>query len=422
MISSISSIPEITVLLACMRFYLGTATVSEVTNLLTAELDWSKLIQTAIAQEVMPLLYQSLKVIEGEYVPHSVLLQLQNLNRMNGLNNVSQTKELLKMLTELEKAGIEAIAFKGPVLAASAYGSVALRQFYDLDILVRRQDFWRAKAVLVGQGYQSNYSEEEEIEIFFFSLQVTLAHVAPEGTMFNQRFESSLLHSNPERSIDLHWGIPPRRIWNLDRFEQLFKNLNSLILMGQPIKTLSPEATLVIQSLNFSKQIASTQVLKQFCDAAQVIQSHPDLNWSSALELSSELGVRKLFMIGLYIIHDLLDIPLPQLITEQLIKNQPPDDRIFEVDRKSFNLFQNLWFKLKYTTKLRALDQPWDAIFLTVLYLQLRFKIWLLPRQRDRELLPLPNKLSFLYYILRPIRLLMQGLRVHKLFVVQNKN
>ncbi|MHC5830140.1 MAG: nucleotidyltransferase family protein, partial [Nostoc sp.] len=108
------------------------------------------------------------------------MVQLQTLNRMNGLNNIAQTKELLKILALLEYRGIEAIAFKGPILASSVYGNVALRQFNDLDILVRLQDFWQTKAVLVGQGYQSHVPEADEIEKFNHHLQIPLSYRDPE--------------------------------------------------------------------------------------------------------------------------------------------------------------------------------------------------------------------------------------------------
>ncbi|AFY93436.1 hypothetical protein Cha6605_2367 [Chamaesiphon minutus PCC 6605] len=329
---------EAVVLLNCLRLYFNTTSAREVISLLTPDLNWQVLVQTAIDRGVMPLLYQSLKQIaiaehganDGKLVPRSVMVQLQNLHRMNGLNNIAQSKELLQVLALLESAGIKAIAFKGPSLAASVYGNVALRQFNDLDILVRLQDFWQAKAVLVDRGYRSPLSKQSEIDLFNEQLQIPLVYRDPETTMFNQRFQFSLLHSNPERGIDLHWGIPPRRILNLDRFDRQWENLMQIDLMGKQINTFSPELTLVIQALNIAKDSYSDISFKQVCDVAQVIQAYPDLNWHLAWKIAAELRTQRLFLMGLGISHDLLDLPLPPFMLEKCSKSKLIDWQILE--------------------------------------------------------------------------------------------
>lgn len=423
---------EMALLLACMRFYLHTATASEITSLLEPEIDWAVLIQLAIDNGVMPLLYQSLKAIGGNRVPQSAMVQLQTHNRMNGLHTFSQTKELLKILNQLQSSGIAAIAFKGPVLAASAYGNVTLRQFNDLDILVQQQNFWQAKAVLVAHGYQASTSDADERATFDRYLQISLSQSDPEATMLNQRFQPSLLHSNKERTVDLHWGIPPRRLWKSHHFDRLWQNLNTIDLMGQPTQTFSPETTLVIQCINVAKE-PWKRSFKQICDAAQIIQAYPNLKWEAALKLSSELRSQKLFLIGLTVTRKVLDVPLPQFILEKRVKIQSIDEQVFDEQVFGEQIFQDdrtpsgvitTWW-LEYTDQLKTLDQMWDGLFVTGHYLriilQLVFNIALSPDERDRELLPLPNWLFFVYYLFRPIRLLITYASAHRSVEIQNK-
>jgi len=47
-----------------------------------------------------------------------------------------------------KKKQLPAIPYKGPVLAESAYGDVALRNFGDLDFLISPVDFGQAKQAL----------------------------------------------------------------------------------------------------------------------------------------------------------------------------------------------------------------------------------------------------------------------------------
>lgn len=66
--------------------------------------------------------------------------------------NLSLVGQLLDALEMLRARDIRTVPFKGPVLAVSAYGSPALREFVDLDILVRRADVTRARDVFLSRG------------------------------------------------------------------------------------------------------------------------------------------------------------------------------------------------------------------------------------------------------------------------------
>jgi hypothetical protein len=405
--------PDFTVLLACIRYQFGTTTAQEVTNSLTTDFNWDRLVRTAIERGVMPLLYGSLKSIDPALVPRATMMKLQHLHRMNGLNNLSQTQELLKLLTQLDNAGIEAIAFKGAALAVSAYGNLSCRQFNDLDILVRRRDFWQAKAILTTDGYRPNFTASQERDVFDRYLQTSLSRSNSEAQMFERQFQASLLHCHPARSIDLHWGIPPRQVWQIDRFEVLWQNLQHVDLLGRSIDTFSPETTLVVQCLNIAKE-PWKRSFKQVCDAAQIIQTYPQLNWDLALALAAELRCQRLFSIGLQIVHNLLDISLPDRIQARFGDRQTTTAaQIFAENPPPTPLW---WWE--YTNRLQTIDRWWDGLFIHAHYLSMQLKSvlksMLVPTDLDREFLPLPARLSVLYYLIHPFRLLVKYLLVGK--------
>jgi len=66
------------------------------------------------------------------------------------------TQHLLKVLDLLTGSGVEAIPFKGPVLAVQAYGDLLMRSFVDLDILIHAKDLSRVSKILIDQGYILN--------------------------------------------------------------------------------------------------------------------------------------------------------------------------------------------------------------------------------------------------------------------------
>ncbi len=50
-------------------------------------------------------------------------------------------------------SGIEAVPYKGPMLAVQAYGDIGLREFMDLDILVRHREIPKITEVMRENGY-----------------------------------------------------------------------------------------------------------------------------------------------------------------------------------------------------------------------------------------------------------------------------
>jgi len=61
--------------------------------------------------------------------------------------------ELAAIAGLLDGHGVECVPYKGPTLALRAYGDLAMREFGDLDLLVRARDVLKAKSVLMGRGY-----------------------------------------------------------------------------------------------------------------------------------------------------------------------------------------------------------------------------------------------------------------------------
>lgn len=119
-------------------------------------LDWQYLIKTALVHGVIPLLYANLQKFGVESVPEAALEQLRNYFRANVRHSFFLTSELLKLLEAFETHEIQAVPFKGPVLAGWVYGDVTLRQFTDLDIVVEKDNVFKAGQLITAQGYKAS--------------------------------------------------------------------------------------------------------------------------------------------------------------------------------------------------------------------------------------------------------------------------
>jgi hypothetical protein len=68
---------------------------------------------------------------------------------------------LLRVLSELEKAGVEALAVKGIVLASLLYEDPATRPLRDIDLRIRRRHLYRVARVARRNGWPIDYSSRQ---------------------------------------------------------------------------------------------------------------------------------------------------------------------------------------------------------------------------------------------------------------------
>ena len=128
--------PEIELLLCCARRSLDNGRVERIGALIRGGMDWAYLLRQAELHAVMPLLCWHLTRNCPDAIPRPILEQLRDYFHSNARSNLLLTEELLSLLDLLATHGVRAIPFKGPALAASVYGNIALRQFCDLDLNV----------------------------------------------------------------------------------------------------------------------------------------------------------------------------------------------------------------------------------------------------------------------------------------------
>ena len=328
----------------------------------------------------MPLLYQSLKNTCPDAVPQVILNYLQNYFHANAARNLFLTSELINLLKLFNERDISAIPFKGPVLAASAYGNLALRQIGDLDILVHEQDFHRAKELLISQGYQP-------------------------GKLYG--WEQSFVGANNRVCLDLHQGIVQQHFsFRLD-FERLWQRVEPVSLAGATVVNLSPEDLLVILSVQVAKDcVQKRESLKQLCDLAELIRVHQEMDWAQAMEQTRTLHSERMLFLGLFLTSELNGTVFPKEVWHSIEAQPTVKSLAAEVRQRLFRQADepDRWLEkslFSFSFSLRLKERLQDRV--PVVGEFLRQKIT--PRDRDRALLPLPRSLHFLYYLIRPIRL-----------------
>lgn len=119
--------------------------------------DWQVLMDLAAAHGVLPLVYQSFIEKKVE-MPGFFTAAVQEHCKAAEMF----TAELESLLMHFAERDIEVLPLKGPVLAEALYGDVTMRAYNDLDLLVCREDFQRAEALLLDRGFSAGTVNDSE--------------------------------------------------------------------------------------------------------------------------------------------------------------------------------------------------------------------------------------------------------------------
>ncbi|MFA5101313.1 MAG: nucleotidyltransferase family protein, partial [Candidatus Omnitrophota bacterium] len=155
--------------------------------------DWSSLSVLADTSELSPIFYLRLSALDLEAIDPALRSSLKEAYILNLGRTILREKELSKIVTALNAAGIPAMPLKGPVFSVLLFDDIASRfTFYDLDVLVEHARLKEAEKTLKTIGFAIEMSSEEESfrRRNYFEL-----------TWVTQRESLGRL------SLDLHWRL-----------------------------------------------------------------------------------------------------------------------------------------------------------------------------------------------------------------------
>jgi hypothetical protein len=384
-IRSVSSHPEGEVLICCARVEMDPEIAERLRALLQQDLNWERLIRIAYRNEVAPLLYWNLKRQAPEAVPEAALDGLQRFFHHNARYNLLMTRELLRILNLLEAREVRAISFKGPLLASLIYGDLSLRQFSDLDILIHKHDVSRTKALLMSLGYRPRKSLAAVQEAPHMKSEPVEVFVRDDGIV----------------SVDLHWGLGRTSLpFQLDQ-DSFWERREAVSLGGTTVCSLPPEELLLVLCTHGARHLWNR--MKWICDIAELLRVRRGMDWERVIKLASDLGIERMLFLGLLLATDLLGAAIPE---EVLHRAQASQGARALADQVRASLFleadQSSGVVNQFMFRTRAREHLRDKVAV-VRYLIRRTAT---PTTTDRALIRLPAPLSFLYYLIRPIRLI----------------
>ena len=253
-----------------------------------------------------------------ENVPENVLSDLKKSFEGNARRNLLLLGELLKVLKLFESGGVNAIPYKGPVLADYAYGNLALRQFDDLDIFVNRKDVLKVKEILVSHGYKPQFEVDGFMQRKFLKSQREYKFYNPETNVH----------------IEIHWQFQGVS-FSFSGNSKFLEDFERVKINNKEILNLKPENMLIILCVHASGHL--WERLSWICDISELIQSH-EMDWEYITEKADELGIKRVLKVNLLLAVDLFDLKLPDDVLEDIKSDEMVQDLVFKVKKRIFQV------------------------------------------------------------------------------------
>jgi len=373
--------PEMQLVLACARAQLNTAAAGEIVYAAGQPLDWFKAAHLASCHRLSPVLICQVQQHATARVPETIRLCLIERFRAHTIRNFALTRELLEILSLLEKSGIRTLAFKGPVLTQQLYCHLSLREFLDLDILVAPTQASTVIALLSAKGFEPQFILTRQQ---FARFQGMRCHMA-------------LYHAAKRVLVEVHWALISPGYTFSPAAQTAWESIQTVSIAGRSIKTFSHETQLLFACLHQAKHNWSR--LGWLMDLAALIRQSPAMDWQQIQNRAGSFGTARMIRIGLRLVQLLFQVTLPTRITEWVV-----DDvcgvKIAERILKHLLLVDTTADKpMPLHPLFRAsMDSFADRAFYW-------FDAILRPTPLEWALLPLPDRLYALYYPIRVGRL-----------------
>ena len=203
-------------------------------------------------------------------------------------------RRLRELLGVLAAAGVDARPYKGPELAKRLYGNFAMRQFGDLDIIVRPRQAGDAFRALSDAGLRP------------------LDRHAPQWDTF---MRGHRLHDYPMRDsetatlIELHWVLAGY-LDNIDgSVEWFLDGADEAEFLGARVKVLPAEQLVLALAIHGTRHM--WRRLAWLADLAELIRASPHIDWNIVRGRAQRIGMGTALHIAVDLAHHWFGSPRP---------------------------------------------------------------------------------------------------------------
>ncbi|MBT2657074.1 nucleotidyltransferase family protein [Bacillus sp. ISL-18] len=338
---------------------------------------WELFLDLAMHHRVYPLLYSKLTKMDKNLVPSYVLQTITQTYVFNTYQMLQFSGEMEEISRLFNKNDIRLLCLKGPVIGVDLYGDVSLRTSGDLDFLISIDDLVKAEELLLNIGYE----KDDYIKTVLNDWKWRHHHI-------------TYIHPEKKMKIEIHWRLNPGP-GKEPNFSDLWKRKRKSSLTSYPIYYLGREDLFLFLVSHGARHGWSR--LRWLLDINQI--SGQEVNWDHLTILLKKFNFFDVGGQALILSSELFNTPI--------IKEM----KILINNNRAIKLAQAAIFYLERMVNLHNDPVPTEIAryHKTHLFSLMSKKqrlvfitSFMYPYPEDAETLPLPNKIHFLYFLLRP--------------------
>ena len=298
-------------------------------------INWAYFFDRIRSEGIVSLVYKSLLGIDyaKTVVPEDIWARLESSYYTVAARNTLLYEKLDSILNCLNQAKIEVIILKGMALAGTIYPDIALRPMFDIDILIRKDDFSSVEDRLRGLGYINSPSYPED----FYK-----------GNMM----------------VDVHWDLlnitrvkSRKKSCQID-IDEIWKSSRLIGIGGYEVRVLSPEHCLMDLCLHLSLHHGLSGLI-WLIDVARFIEYYRDkIDWNKFIDSSFEYKIYKPVYYTLCYAKEILGQQIPPSVLDGLRPKRQSllERRIFDLISSGVSL-ENIRFFFTLSTMEGFLDR-----------------------------------------------------------------
>jgi hypothetical protein len=385
---------ESRLIILCSQTSLNPENIEHISEILSRSLDWDFIKNIASRNGVLPLVVWNLINNFAQFLSPENYKEISQYLHNHTQKNLHSTFKLIEIAQILEKNRIAILPFKGTTLAKRAYNNLALRQYVDLDILVKPKDFEKTVEILLANNFEliSNTFEFKRKPLF-------LRHKKDIG----------LINSEDNIRIELHWKLSGSHFALPLEIDELWNRLETINLGGKEINVLPFYDLFVYLCLHGSRH--KWEKFSWICDLHELIlikeNGSEKFNWEAVHRHAKKYGCEKVVELGLFLVQYFYELKIDYPGFEHIKFDATFLKIAHQIQKKAFSRDVNSskigdWYLYHLTLKERKTDR----LRLHIYYLIWIFKLTFKPNALDEQVFHLPTIFYPLYYILRPFRLL----------------
>ncbi len=381
--------PEIELVLRLARP--GSQDPDDLQSLLWQGIDWEQVRQFARRHSLLAFFYRRLAELPPGAAPAEILAEARDLFRLSLARSARLGVRLADVQQVLAARGIAMLALRGPLLAEMLYQPLpGVRTFSDLDILVHPDAFPAAYTALSEAGY------------------VAVKPLLKQEQRWIVRGDRDFSFQAGPDVLEVHWAVDEPGYCFPLKNAQFWEGITPHRLPEAEFLTFSPPLLFLNLCLHGARH--RWEKLAWAFDLAWFVHSQADFDWLAFWEWAGRLGFRRVAAMGMQMAELVGGARFPEGLQEAYWA----DTAALRLTRRNLEELLLPGQRPRQAAYVQALNdlaydlQARERLAARVYMVANRLFV---PRQSDWQALRLPERLYWLYYPLRPLRLLWSALR-----------